>query len=101
MHKEIVKDIEGKEIEVEVMVLGFRLVKQLKAKYLKVDKIVPEGNGVKSMEGTFDYESLSAEAIEKGVKGINMDHLDPLEGDRIYNKYYAKYFNPNNTEEKK
>lgn len=82
-------------VEANIMLLGWRQVKKLKRKYLVVNRIVPEGTGIKAMEGVFDYEGISEEAFDIGVKCNNKEEVDPFEIDRIYNKYYAKYFNPN------
>jgi len=96
MFKEVLK-LEGSEdtVNAEVQLLGWRLVKQLKRKYMVVNKIVPEGNGIKAMEGIFDFEGISEEVFDKKVKCDRKEEVDALEVDRVYNKYYAKYFNPN------
>jgi len=96
MFKEKLKLINEEEVEADIMLPGWRLVKQIKRKYMVITKIVPEGNGIKSMEGTFDFEGISEEVFDKCVKCPNKEDVDALELDRVYNKYFDKYFNPNN-----
>lgn len=90
-----VKNMDGESMNAKVYKLDVFAVKTLKAKYMRINKIVPEGNGIKSMEGVFDFESLSLAVLEKGLDRNVLSELDPEEADDIYNKYYAKYFNPN------
>lgn len=95
MHKEKIKFVDGEVKDVEVMILGFRKVKQLKSKYFKVTKVDLAGKDVKSMEGDFDHEGLSMEATMTAVKGLaesDWDKVDPDDADRIYNTYLDKYF---------
>lgn len=104
--KEMVKFLDGTEKEIELGLLVISQLKRLKALYLKVHKIVPEvgpdgKQTIKAMEGTFDYETLSLEIVKGAIKPLNIDLLMPGEEDRIYNKHYAKYVNPGNSEEEK
>ena len=87
-----VKLVTGEEVEAVVKPLLWREVKELRRKFIKVNKLNPQTN---EMEGNFDFEGLSEACILRGVKCDRLNELDPLEADRIYNKYYAKYFNPN------
>jgi len=95
MVKELLKLIDGTEKEFTIQPLRWQVVKNLKSKFIKIDEIVPEGNGIKAMRGNFDYEGLSGEVISKCILGERSEDIDAFEVDRIYNKYFAKYFNPN------
>lgn len=103
--KEKVKFANGDEKEIELSLVVISKLKRLKALYLKVHKIVPEngpnGQTIKAMEGTFDYETLSFEIVKEAIKPIDIDLLMPGEDERIYNKYYARYVNPGGSEEEK
>lgn len=102
MYKDTIKLVDGTKKDVKLRPIGLRLAKQLKSKYLKVEKIVPEGKkGIKSMEGVFDFEMLSYDVIEEALKdeGLDMDKVDTLDADRIYNTYYSRIFNPQTNEE--
>ena len=64
MFKEELLKIDGEKVEAEITLPSWRLVKQLKRKFMVVNKIVPEGNGIKSMEGVFDFEGISEEVFD-------------------------------------
>ena len=83
----------------EIRPLGWRLISQLKQKFMKINEIVPEGDGIKSMRGDFNFEGIAEASFDKGVKCERKEEVDSLEMNRVYNKYYSKYFNPNHQEE--
>ena len=92
----------GEKKEITINRISNRKIKSLKALYMKVRKIVPEGTtGIKSLEGDFDFETLSFKLVEEGIKPIDYDELDYDECDRIYNKYFARYAQPQKSEEEK
>lgn len=99
---ETVKFIDGSEKEISMGIVVITKIKELKSKYLKIHKVTPDGNsGIKTMEGNFDYEMLSLEIVKGGIAPVKIDDLDPNECDRLYNKYYARYVNPQTSKEEK
>lgn len=93
--KEVLRLIDGTEKEFTIQPLRWNEVKEIKRKYIKIDEIIPEGNGIKAMRGNFDYEGLSQEVLNKCLLGERKEDIDLFEVDRVYNKYFEKYFNPN------
>lgn len=86
--KETITDINGKEREITIGLLGFQRRNQILKECLtfgaeKGDLDIKE----------IDYFTLITKVLESTVRGCPIDLLSPEDGDKIFNTYFGELLN--------
>lgn len=84
---EEVKLVNGETATITILPVGYIARNEVFRTAIKT------GMSGQSTSGTFDIFLLQSEAIKRFTKGVNPDLLDYDEGDRIFNKHFARAFN--------
>ena len=87
---EKIKLIDGTEKEVTIKPISYRMRNEIMSKCATTKY---GGNG---QDANIDLFMLQTLALERIVKGIDLNNIDPAEGDRVFQKYCASAFGMGN-----